>query len=43
MQERVSFKESYGIMGTLGESLQANALQKNDGGCSCLTIQRKDL
>ena len=29
MQERVSFKESYGIMGTLGESLQANALQKN--------------
>lgn len=43
MQERVSFEESYGIMGTLGESLQANELQKNDGGCSCLTTQRKDL
>ncbi len=36
MKERVSFGESYGIMGTLGESLQANALQKSDGGCSCL-------
>lgn len=31
MQERVSFKESYGIMGTLGESIQANALQKMTG------------
>ncbi len=31
MQERVSFGERYGIMGTLGESIQANALQKMTG------------